>query len=65
MKNSQIMLVVVLVLAGLVALLVYDRARTPQTPGEAVGNAIERISNDIGEAGEEIRDEIDDHTTGR
>jgi len=57
------MLVIVIVLVGLIGVLVYDRAQEPKTPGEAVGDAIERISNDVSEAGEEIRDEIDDHTT--
>lgn len=65
MKNNQIMIVVVVLLVGVIALLMYDRAQEPQTPGEAVGQAVERISNDVGEASEEIADEIDDNTTAR
>jgi len=63
MKTNQIMLVVVVVLVGVVAMLVYDRTQEPQNPAEAVGQAMEQISDDVDEAAEEIRDEIDDHTT--
>lgn len=65
MKDNQIMLVVVVLLVGIVALLVYDRSQEPQNPAEAIGNAVEQVQDDMTEAKEEIQDEIDDHTTTR
>jgi hypothetical protein len=44
-------------------MLVYDRTQEPQNPAEAVGQAMEQIGDDISEAAEEVRDEIDDNTT--
>lgn len=67
MQNSGILIGIILVLTLIVGLLVYDRKE--ETPAERIGNAIERTVNDaadsVKEAGEEIRDEIDDHTTSR
>lgn len=67
MNKNNMIAVAVLVLAIVVAFLVYDRMRTPETPMEAMTRSIERAADDIGdaakEASEEIRDEIDDHTT--
>lgn len=65
MKDNQIILVVVLLLASVIALLVYDRTQEPQNPAEAIGNAIEQVQDDMAEVTEEIQDEIDDHTTTR
>ena len=37
---------------------IYDRTHQPKTVGE-------KISDSVGEVTEEIKDEIDDHTTGQ
>lgn len=67
MQKNNIIAIVALVLAIVVALLVYDRTRTPETPMEKISGSIERAVDDIKdaaeEASEEIRDEIDGHTT--
>ncbi|MDP2205056.1 MAG: hypothetical protein Q8K65_01995 [Alphaproteobacteria bacterium] len=66
MNKNNMIAVAVLVLAVVVALLVYDRTRTPETPMEKITGSIERAAEDIKEAAEEaaeeISDEIDDHT---
>lgn len=64
MKNNQILMAVALVLAVVVAMLVYDRSREPQTPMEALSGAVKTMKSDLKEAQEEIKDEIDDATTG-
>lgn len=67
MQNTGMLVGIILVLTLIVGLLVYDRQQ--ETPAEQIGNAIERTANDISdsakEASEEIKDEIDDHTTTR
>jgi Sec-independent protein translocase protein TatA len=67
MNKNNMIAVIALVLVVVVALLVYDRTRTPETPMEKIAGSIERAADDISdaakEAAEEIEDEIDDHTT--
>ena len=65
MSNNQMMGVVAVVLVLIVAMLVYDRTREPQTPGEAISQMVDDAKDNASEAKEEIKDEIDDHTTSR
>lgn len=61
MQNNGILIGIILVLTLIVGLLVYDRKE--ETPAERMGNAIERAADSVKEAGEEVKDEIDDATT--
>lgn len=69
MPKNAILYVVILVLAVVVAMLVYDRTQQPKTPMERMRQAVERTADDIKdaaeEASEEIKDEIDDHTRSK
>jgi len=58
MSNNRIMAIIVVVLLIVVGYLIYQNGQKNATFGDKVGGT-------INEATEEIKDEIDDHTTGQ
>lgn len=65
MNRNNMIAVVALVLVVVVALLVYDRTRTPETPLERISGSIERAADDIQDAAEDAADDINDEIEGR
>ncbi len=58
MNNNAALTVIAVALVGIFAMMAWDHYNKPEP-----ANIVEKISNDMSEFGEEVRDEIDDHTT--
>lgn len=59
MSTKSILIVIAVILLGIFGVLVYEATR-PKTPGEQLAESIDAVANDIGEAVEEVGDEIQD-----
>lgn len=58
MRNNGLMTIVAVIVLGIIGFMVADHYTKPQTTGE-------KIQGSVHEVAEEIKDEIDDHTTAR
>ncbi len=58
MNNKGLLIVIALILVGILGVLVIQNQQRQESP-------IEQVGNSIGEAVEEVGDEIDDNTDAR
>lgn len=58
MNNRGLLIIIALVVIGILGVLVMQYNQREETPGQ-------QIANSVGEAAEEVGDEIDDATTAR
>lgn len=58
MNNKGLLIVIALILVGILGVLVVQNQQRQESP-------IEQVGNSIGEAVEEVGDEIDDNTDAR
>ncbi|MES2729064.1 MAG: hypothetical protein V4621_03065 [Pseudomonadota bacterium] len=58
-SNNNMLLIIAVALIGILAVMAMNYYNDRNEPASVV----EKISNDVSEFGEEVRDEIDDHTT--
>ncbi len=58
MQNNRVLMIIAISLIGIFAVMAMNYYHEKHNT-----STVEKISNDLAEFGEEVKDEIDDHTT--